>query len=205
MCSYVCIGLDTDVVNFPESEILFQQYTGDYNNLYSRLNEFKNLKTKFKLSEDYFPFGIFYDDPSITENVNQCRAIVGIVKEMNGTKMNEELKKYLKENKYDYDSLPKTLCVNGLYCSLFNVIYFFKFVSKLLIEMTTIKFLRRVFIPKWKDNNVKKARRNYKKNFGIVEVFKGDKIELYIPIENEKDFFLHDDEAIPKRKKIIKQ
>jgi hypothetical protein len=62
-----------------------------------------------------------------------------------------------------------------------------------------MKFMRRVFVPRWKDNNVKIARKNYNKNFGLLEVFRSDKVDLYIPVENEKEFFLHSEETAPKK------
>jgi hypothetical protein len=195
------LGLDIDLQNLNASEIYFQEYTGDYNDIYIKLNEYNAIRKKFKLdSEKYLPFGIFYDDPTKVSNIKECRAVIGIYKEKSGEK-NKELEQYLKDNGFKFDSLPEAQCVIGSYNSLFSLQNSFIFVAKLIIELTSIKFIRRIFVPKWKEKTIKTAKLNYAKNTGVMELIKHGKIELYIPVEKERYFFLHSQTVAPSKSK----
>lgn len=222
---FTSIGLDVDLVKLDNSEIYFQEYTGDYDKLYAKLREYNAIKKKFKLSSKiYNPFGIFYDDPDIQDR-HKCRAVIGVIRNLKGegdadtntdagaglralTSFSEipiELKEYFKQNKFTFNILPETQCIYGSYHSIFSIqSSFFLFLSKLIIELTNAKFFRRLFIPKWKENKIKIARNNYKKHFGVLEIIKNGKLEFYIPTEKEKEFFLHSVEVSPARVKKAK-
>jgi hypothetical protein len=216
------IGLDIDLVKLENCEIYFQEYTGDYSKLFPKLSEYNRIKRKFKLNpNDYSPFGIFYDDPCEVAEVSKCRAVVGIIKHLeknttdgkNGkneikatAEDDRELKEYLKNEKFRIITLPDSQCLLGTYSSMFHIQNsFFIWVSKLIIEITNMKFFRRLFIPKWKENKVKVARLNYKKHCGVIEIFKECKIDFYIPVENEKDFFFHSEKNAPVKNKNKKK
>jgi hypothetical protein len=193
------LGLDVDLQNLKECEIYFQQYTCDYNDLYVRLNDYNAIRKKFGLdSEKYLPFGIFYDDPTKVTTITECRAVIGIYKEK-GVERNEDFHQYMKDNGFKYDTIPETQCVLGTYNSLFSIQNSFVWISKLIIEMTSMKFIRRVFLPKWKEKTIKLAKINYMKTSGVMELYKHGKIELYIPVEKERYFFLHSQNIAPSK------
>jgi hypothetical protein len=193
------LGIDVELQNLKESEIYFQEYTCNYKDLYIKLKEYNMIRQKFKLdSAKYIPFGMFYDDPTKVMNVEECRAVLGIFKEKS-TERNDELHQWLRDNGFKYDTIPETQCVLGTYNSLFSIQNSFIWISKLIIELTSVKFIRRVFIPKWKEKTIKLARINYMKTSGVMELFKHGRIELYIPVEKERCFFLHSQQVAPNK------
>jgi hypothetical protein len=195
------LGVDIDLNNIKESEIYYQEYTGDYTNLYIRLNDYNRIRKKFNLdSTVYMPFGIFYDDPTKVMNIQECRAVVGLYREK-GKEKNKELDTYMKENGFKYDTLPETQCVIGTYNSLFSIQNSFIWIAKLIIDLTSVKFMRRVFIPKWKEKTIKVAKINYAKTCGVMEIYKHGQINLYIPVDKERLFFLHSQNIAPNKNK----
>jgi hypothetical protein len=219
------IGMDIDLVKLENSEIYYQEYTGDYAKLFSRLSEFNKIKRKFKLScNEYSPFGIFYDDPFNVADLNKCRAVVGIIKHpekfissldpnfknienksiqnKNSETNEKELKEYLKNQNFKFTRLLDSQCIQGSYLSMFSVQNsLFIWISKLITEMSNLKFFRRLYLPKWKENKIKVARLNYKKHCGVINIIREGEINLYIPVENEKDFFFHSEKNAPTKNK----
>lgn len=219
------IGMDIDLVKIENSEIYYQEYTGDYAKLFTRIREYNKIKRKFKLSSrDYSPFGIFYDDPYNVADLNKCRAIVGIIKHpekfisivdtnsktvedkpsiINKSDTNEkELKEYLKNENFKFTRLLDSQCIQGSYLSMFSIQNsLLIWVSKLIIEMSNLKFFRRLYLPKWKENKIKVARINYKKHCGVINIIREGEINLYVPVENEKDFFFHSEKNVPSKNK----
>jgi hypothetical protein len=193
---FTSIGLDLDVTKLDKSEIFYQEFTGDYSKLYNKLSDFQIIKKKFKLAPlDYYPFGIFYDDPTEVNDVTKCRAVYGIIKF--SKEENKELLIFCKNENFKYDTIPETQCFNGNYFSMFHLQNSFIFIAKLIIEMTNMKFFRRLFLPRWKENKVKMARINYRKHYGVLEIIRENKIDMYVPVENEKKFLFHSIDIAP--------
>lgn len=103
----------------------------------------------------------------------------------------DNFRKYLKELGYKNEIISQTRMVRGNYNSWFRVVGWFTKISKLYISMTNSKFFVRLYNPEWKDANVKTAKRNYNKKVGILEIFNNRAIDLFIPLENEKEFNLY--------------
>jgi hypothetical protein len=190
--SFFCTsqGMDLDLETFNESEVVYQEHTGDYQKMYDKLSEFHKIKKMFKLNEHYLPFGIFYDNPEKLDNVKKCRSVYGIIKEKSKEKCpkHKEMLEHLYKNGFKTGALPKTECLKGIYSSWFSVQNSFIFIAKVIVQFVNQKFFSRLFTPKWKINKVKIARKNYCKKHGVVEIFRPYEINLLIPVENEKDF-----------------
>lgn len=193
------IGLYSDIENLEKSEIIYKEYTGNYDDLFDKLSEFHKLQKKFKLNSEISPFGIFYDDPSIVLEINKCRSIYGII--CKNKFDNKELKEYMIQENYKIGVIPESQCFNGNYEGMFSVRSSFVFLARIIIQMTLLKYFRRLFVPKWRDNKVKTAKSNYKKHCGVLIKISECKIDLYVPVENEKQFYLHSQVGAPSKKK----
>ena len=189
-------GIYMNIETNDNCELIFISKQSDYNNLYQNLNEFYKIQKKFNLPELYKPFGIFYDNPQKNKNkLDKMRSILGIIKY---DKDNDELKKlkfdkekfknYMKEQDYKIISLAKCKGIICEYESSFRIIHNFSFITKIYIKNITQKFFTRLFNPEWKDSNIKKARRNYNKKCGILEIYEKYKIKIFIPTVDDKYF-----------------
>jgi hypothetical protein len=191
------IGLDIENVKLENSEIFYLEHTGDYSSIFGKLKEYNNIKRQFKFSSESFsPFGIFYDDPEKNEP-SQCRAVYGFIK--HDPKEFKEIKEFLKNHNYKSRKIPESDTIMGTYSSLFHIQNSFIFIAKLIIQMTNLKFFRRLHHPKWKESKIKTARNNYKKHLGVMYIIRPSKVDIYIPIENTKDFFLHSSSTAPSK------
>ena len=175
-------------------EIIYISKKADYNDLYSYLSEFYNIKKKFKLPDIYKPFGIFYDNPLKNKNkLDKMRSLIGIIKYDNDEEENKkfdekEFIEYMKTNDYKIKNLDKCKGIICEYESAFKIIFNFIFISKLYIKNVNQKFFTRLYNPEWKDSNIKNARRNYNKKCGILEVYDKYKMLIFIPTVNDKYF-----------------
>ncbi len=196
---FTSIGLDIHYYDLKKGTLYYHEYTGDYDKLYSKLSDYRKIKRQFKLdSETYNPFGIFYDDPTEVQDKDKCRAVIGIYKE--GDKnLTNELKTYVKHCKFIKTNIKETKCIFGCYFSFFSIVNSFEFIAKLIIDLTNSKFFRQLFLGRWKENKIKIIRNNYKKHYGVIEVFREGKLEFYLPTEkgDEKNFFLHSEDKAP--------
>ena len=189
-------GIYMNVETNDNCELIFISKQSDYNNLYPYLNEFYKIQKKFNLPELYKPFGIFYDNPQKNKNkLDKMRSILGIIKydkdndELKKLKFDEEkFKNYMKEQDYKIISLAKCKGIICEYESSFRIIHNFSFITKIYIKNITQKFFTRLFNPEWKDSNIKKARRNYNKKCGILQIYEKYKIKIFIPTIDDKYF-----------------
>ena len=104
---------------------------------------------------------------------------------------NEEFKKYMKSNNYKSITLSKCKCIIGDYDLVISLMNCFILIAKIFIKNINQKFFTRLYNVEWKDSNIKNARRNYNKKWGVLEIFGNEKMELFIPIENDKNFNLY--------------
>ena len=199
---FTTFGMNVILEDFPESDLFYISKKCNYNDLYQYLKEFYIIQKKFKLPYEYKPFGIFYDNPAKNKNkLDKLRSIIGIIKKRDEDKTDnkkkekefndEEFKKYMKSNSYKSITLSKCKCIIGEYDILLSIINWFIFIAKIYIKNINQKFFTRIYNPEWKDSNIKNARRNYNKKCGVLEIFGNEKIELFIPTENDKNFNLY--------------
>jgi len=199
---FTTFGMNVILEDFPESDLFYISKKCNYNDLYQYLKEFYIIQKKFKLPYEYKPFGIFYDNPAKNKNkLDKLRSIIGIIKKREEEKIenkkkekeinDEEFKKYMKSNNYKSITLSKCKCIIGEYDILLSIINWFIFIAKIYIKNINQKFFTRIYNPEWKDSNIKNARRNYNKKCGVLEIFGNEKIELFIPTENDKNFNLY--------------
>ena len=189
-------GIYMNVETNDNCELIFISKQSDYNNLYQYFNEFYKIKKKFNLPEIYKSFGIFYDNPQKNKNkLDKMRSILGIIKydkdndELKKLKFDDEkFKNYMKEQNYKIISLTKCKGIICEYDSTFRIIHNFSFITKIYIKNITQKFFTRLFNPEWKDSNIKKARRNYNKKCGILQIYEKYKIKIFIPTIDDKYF-----------------
>ena len=199
---FTTFGMNVILEDFPESDLFYISKKCNYNDLYQYLKEFHIIRKKFKLPCTYKPFGIFYDNPAKNKNkLDKLRSIIGIIKKRDDEKIenkkkekeinDEEFKNYMKTNNYKYITLSKCKCIIGEYDIVLSIMNWFIFIAKIYIKNINQKFFTRIYNPEWKDSNIKNARRNYNKKCGVLEIFDNDKIELFIPTENDKNFNLY--------------
>ena len=199
---FTTFGMNVILEEFPESDLFYISKKGNYNDLYQYLKEFHIIQKKFKLPYTYRPFGIFYDNPAKNKNkLDKLRSIIGIIKNRDDEKIenkkkekefnDEEFKKYMKSYNYKSITLSKCKCVIGDYELIISLMNCFVFIAKVFINNINQKFFTRLYNPEWKDSNIKNARRNYNKKCGVLEIFGNEKMELFIPIENDKNFNLY--------------
>ena len=189
-------GIYMNIETNDNCELIFISKQSDYNNLYQYLNEFYKIQKKFNLPKLYKPFGIFYDNPQKNKNkLDKMRSILGIIKydkdndELKKLKFDDEkFKNYMKEQDYKIISLAKCKGIICEYESSFRIIHNFSFITKIYIKNITQKFFTRLFNPEWKDSNIKKARRNYNKKCGILQIYEKYKIKIFIPTVDDKYF-----------------
>ena len=198
---FTTFGMSIFLEEMPECELFYISKKSDYNTLYPYLNEFKIIQKKFKLPSIYKPFGIFYDNPTKNKNkLDKLKNVIGIIKinqdekkeEKKEIKFNdEEFKKYMKSQNYKSITLSKCKGVFGEYEAIAGIIIVFIFIAKIYIKNVNQKFFTRLYNPQWKDAKIKNARRNYNKKCGVLEIFENNKIQLFIPIENDKYFNIY--------------
>ena len=198
---FTTFGMSIFLEEMPECELFYISKKSDYNTLYPYLNELKNIQKKFKLPNTYKPFGIFYDNPTKNKNkLDKLKSVIGIIKinqdekkeEKKEIKFNdEEFKKYMKSQNYKSITLSKCKGVFGEYEAIVGIIIVFIFIAKIYIKNINQKFFTRLYNPQWKDAKIKNARRNYNKKCGVLEIFENNKIQLFIPIENDKYFNIY--------------
>ena len=199
---FTTFGMNVILEEFPESDLFYISKKGNYDDLYQYLKEFHIIQKKFKLPYTYKPFGIFYDNPAKNKNkLDKLKSIIGIIKKRDDEKIenkkkekefnNEEFKKYMKSNNYKSITLSKCKCIIGDYDLIISLMNCFIFIAKIFIKNINQKFFTRLYNVEWKDSNIKIARRNYNKKCGVLEIFGNEKMELFIPIENDKNFNLY--------------
>lgn len=193
--------------NFEKNEVFYQYYKGDYNSLYSYQNKFSKIKKEYKLPDYYKPFGIFYEDPKKKNNLNN-KCLIGIIIYKNietnekGESLTKELnikndnfddtsfKEYMQKNDYRRAFIQKTNCVIGVYQFLFKTLLSHISFSKIYISLTNMKFFSHLFHRELPDENLKKARANYKKEVGVLIIYGKNSNRYFIPIDKEKNFKL---------------
>ena len=194
MFSFFCTsqGIELYFESIKESEILYKEYTGDYQKIYYKLSEFHIIKQLFKLNDSYLPFGIFYDNPQKVDSVIKCRAVCGIIREKESEKSlyHKEMLEFLNKNGYKLRSIPQAECLKGTYESWFSLQNSYIFIARIIIKIINYKFFSRMFMPKWKINKIKIARKNYKKKYGVLEIIRSYKTDFFIPVERENQFIL---------------
>ena len=199
---FTTFGMNVMLEEFPESDLFYISKKGNYEDLYQYLKEFHIIQKKFKLPYTYKPFGIFYDNPAKNKNkLDKLKSIIGIIKKRDDEKIenkkkekefhDEEFKKYMKSNNYKSITLSKCKCIIGDYDLVISLMNCFIFIAKIFIKNINQKFFTRLYNVEWKDSNIKIARRNYNKKCGVLEIFGNEKMELFIPIENDKNFNLY--------------
>lgn len=191
---FTTMGIGLMPENLNECELYYSSHQGEYNKLVDKLKEFKQIKRKFKLPENFMAFGIFYDNNLKVDNVAKCRSVYGILKEKTPEDNFDikEFKSYMKENNFKVDYLPMTRCMIGFYDPIISIYGSLSFLAKIIIETATRKFMTRVFNPAWKNIDIKIARKNYNKRYGLMEIYDSKTIRMCIPLENEKEFFIYD-------------
>jgi hypothetical protein len=192
-------GMNINLEEMPESEIFYISKKGNYDNLYSNLSIFHTIQKKFNLPNIYKPFGVFYDNPYKNKNkLDKLKSIIGIIMYTDKENQKEkekfddkEFKKYMKEQKFKSITLPKCKGIIGEYESFASIKNSFLWIAKIYIGNINQKFFTRLYNPEWKDANIKNAKRNYNKKCGILEIFDHKKMNIFIPIENDKIFNLY--------------
>jgi hypothetical protein len=168
---------------FKNSEIYYVDYIGDYQQIYREFEKFKFLMRKFNLGRHtYSIFGIYYDDPNKVET-NKCRAVIGIIKEVNEQKISnkeEDFITYLTNNNFKRGMLPDTE----------SIVAEFKFNNPMSMVVGTQKFYRAIK-SSMKSDEFRKKYNIEKSKFKLsIEVYADKKVNFYIPLKNHDKFKL---------------
>jgi hypothetical protein len=86
----------------------------------------------------------------------------------------------MQKNDYRRAFIQKTNCVIGVYQFLFKTLLSHISFSKIYISLTNMKFFSHLFHRELPDENLKKARANYKKEVGVLIVFGRDETRYFI-------------------------
>ena len=169
------------------SELYFYDYTGEYNKLSKEFNKLTKILTKFNLDRNvYNLFGIYYDDPKKLVDKSKCRAVIGIIKDIdpftrNKVEANETLINYFKENNFRKSEIPAT---NSLRSS-------FPTVNSMSLIIGIMKFYK-ALDSSLKDENFLKSFRLASKNINCtVEIYGDKEVLFYVPVQNVEKFALH--------------
>ena len=179
-----------------QSRTILAQISENYESLYQKLSTFHSIKRKFKLPNCFKPFGIFYDNPYHTKE-NKDRAVIGILLNLNEKDElykeynDKDFREYMKDNKYKNSKVEKTKCLLCCYDSLFSVMNSFVFIAKIYIKMVNLKFFTRLYNPRWRESQIKVARKKYKKKCGVFEIYDHKKMKFFIPLENEDNIYFY--------------
>lgn len=190
---FSCNGIYITSEYFPQSDIMYECFMGDYTSLYAKLSLFHSIRKKFRLPSCYKPFGIFYDNPKSSKK-KAHRAIIGILcdtdeKNKSFKDYNDsDFKNYMRDNNFKQSSIDKTKCIYGDYETYLSIKTSLVFIAKIYIQIVNQKFFIRMYNPKWKESGIKAAKQNYKKHFGVLEVIDEKIIKFYVPVENERNF-----------------
>jgi len=65
-------------VVLPERGMIYKEYVGEYKDISSAFKDFEQDLIDLQI-EDYFYFGIFYDNPPLLEDPKKSRAVIGIM------------------------------------------------------------------------------------------------------------------------------
>lgn len=190
---FSCNGIHITTQDFPQSDIFYECFQGDYSTLYAKLSVFHSIRKKFHLPSCYKPFGIFYDNPK-TSKKKSHRAIIGIL--CDNEEKNKSFKDYqdsdyigyMKDKDYKKSSIDQAKCLYGDYEAYVSIKNSFVFIAKVYIQIANQKFFIRLYNPKWKESVVKVAKINYKKHYGVLEVFDEKVVKFYIAVEDEGNF-----------------
>lgn len=189
-------GIYFNLENLDKSEIFYESFQGNYESLYQKLSTFHSIKRKFKLPNCFKPFGIFYDNPCHTKE-NKDRAVIGILLNLNEKDEfykeynDKDFREYMKDNKYKNSKVEKTKCLLCCYDSLFSVMNSFVFIAKIYIKMVNLKFFTRLYNPRWRESQIRVARKKYKKKCGVFEIYDHKKMKFFIPLENEDNIYFY--------------
>jgi hypothetical protein len=167
-----------------EIDIYYKEYTGDYYYIYEEYEKIDLIINRLKLNKnEYFPFGLYYDDPKKTE-ASKCRAIVGIIKEIKEKENKKEennTESCVISKGYKKSNLPETDC-------LFS---FFEFINPMSKVLGINKFYSTLESSLQSEQFRKTFNIDKKKYKLSVEIYKGDKVFFFVPLKNYERFNLH--------------
>lgn len=172
------------LLTLKKGKYYFKNYKGEYSKLGNEFNKFSSILEKFKLNNTYDInlFGIYYDDPKKVP-LEECRAVIGIV--IINDSIFKDLEEFLQAEKYKFVEIEHTSSVVSRYNLAHNSFIFFaikQFYKCLEMKLNDEEFLKRYKIS---DKN---------KIPGVIEIYKNNMIEFYIPIVNEENFKLYKEE-----------
>jgi len=172
---------------FKNCELYFLNYTGDYNKLGKEFNKLTKILTKFNLDRNvYNSFGIYYDDPKKMLDKSKCRAVIGIIKEIdrfsrNKVEGNETLMSYFKENNFRKSEIPATNSLRSSFPTVFSM--------SLIIGI--IKFYKALNISLEDENFLKSFKLVNKNIYCTIEIYGDNEVFFYVPVQNVEKFALH--------------
>lgn len=166
---------------FEEGTFYFKDFTMPYKKIPEAFVEVNQIQTKFKLQNQLFFLGIYYDC-ELTEPSKQ-RASIGLFKKKSSSFNTEEMEKYALENGYRKCILPSSNSIYSrwefpFFLALYIGISKFSSELKQLIEN---KSFRRTVDMKTED----------KTKCGVELYDTYNSVCFYVPLEEQKSFLVH--------------
>lgn len=164
---------------FLESDIYYQEYQGEYKNIATNFQNLTTILEKFKIKDpNYFLFGIYYDNPYKVKDLTKCRAIYGIGRPVEASKI-KDYDDYMANNNFKRSTLPGTQSLTCL----------FEYIYKISIMIGIVKYYKE-FECKMNDEQFRKQF-NVRGNFrGSIEVYRENSVQFFYPYEHIEKFSL---------------
>ncbi len=164
---------------FPETELFYGEYLGEYKNIGNKFLELTQILMKFQINDaNYSQVGIYYDNPEKVKDPKKCRAVYGIARTDQGTH-GKDLEDYLLKSGFKKAVIPGTQCLTSL----------FEYVYKISMIIGIVKYYK-ALTKNMGDEGFKRqftVRGNFQ---GSVEVYTDKSIQFFMPYENEAKFNL---------------
>jgi len=168
---------------FKKSKIYFINFKGSYKNVNSHFINICSILTKFKLDDNYdiAPFGIYYDNPKKV-NENECRAILGLM--IINDQSFKDIEDYLISEGYNTNKVEHTACVVSRV----------SLVHKSMIFLAIIRYYKDLERKLLDSDFIRQYRIGDTNNIpAIIEVYKKNLIEFFVPTSNQDGFKFYTD------------
>eukprot|EP00340_Litonotus_pictus_P001658 CAMPEP_0170515048 /NCGR_PEP_ID=MMETSP0209-20121228/1539_1 /TAXON_ID=665100 ORGANISM="Litonotus pictus, Strain P1" /NCGR_SAMPLE_ID=MMETSP0209 /ASSEMBLY_ACC=CAM_ASM_000301 /LENGTH=225 /DNA_ID=CAMNT_0010799365 /DNA_START=1 /DNA_END=678 /DNA_ORIENTATION=- len=168
------------------STIYYKKVKGPYKEVSPHFEESVKVLTKFNLygKYEYNTFGFYFDDPKEVKE-EDCRAIIGIIftPSETGMKINDDLETYLKGENYLTSEIPPTAALVARFHLVIQISFLFairRFYKDLERSLCDKEF-------------VSKMRIKPEKIPGVMELYKPNMLEFYVPTGNQDKYKLWDE------------
>jgi len=185
--------LNYKIEKFPASRVWITDYTGNYNQVYNKINKLNEYLKILKIDTNFYSvFGLYHDDPA-KSNPNSTRAIIGIIR------------------KKEYDSIEQIIIQDQSINSHLGLMELrideFKEMNTVATKLAVFNIISTLIViakyyralpDKLNDKQfVEKFGINLLELPGIIEIYR-ENIEFFIPILNSGD-------RVPLNKSLAKE